>query len=244
MDSSKNKMKVEIWSDVVCPFCYIGKRKFEAALSEFKESSNLEITWKSFQLSPDTRTDPGKNIHQYLAEHKRISLEQAKSLNNQVTNMAKQVGLVFNFDQAIPVNTFNAHRFLHLAKQHGLQEEAEEKLFKAYFTDGKNTDDLQTLMLIGNEIGLDPADVKQVLESNQYTDEVRQDVADAHKLGIRGVPFFLVDRKYAVSGAQDSKVFLETLEKAFIVWRKENPQSTFEIAEGDFCSPDGNCNQA
>lgn len=244
MDSSINKMKVEIWSDVVCPFCYIGKRKFEAAMSEFKESSNIEITWKSFQLSPETRTDPGKNIHQYLAEHKRISLEQAKSLNNQVTNMAKQVGLVFNFDQAIPVNTFNAHRFLHLAKQHGLQDDAEEKLFKAYFTDGKNTDDTQTLMLIGSEIGLDPAEVKQVLESNQYADEVQQDVTDAHKLGIRGVPFFLVDRKYAVSGAQDSKVFLDTLEKAFAAWRKENPQSTVEITEGDFCSPDGNCNQS
>lgn len=244
MDSRINKMKVEIWSDVVCPFCYIGKRKFEAALSEFKESSNIEITWKSFQLSPDMRTDPGKNIHQYLAEHKRISLEQAKSLNNQVTNIAKQVGLVFNFDQAIPVNTFNAHRFLHLAKQHGLQEEAEEQLFKAYFTDGKNSDDPQTLMRIGSEIGLDPAEVKQVLESNQYAGEVRQDVAEAHELGIRGVPFFLVDRKYAVSGAQDSKVFLETLEKAFTAWRKENPQSNIEIKEGDFCSPDGNCNQA
>jgi len=244
MDSSINKMKVEIWSDVVCPFCYIGKRKFEAALSEFKESSNIEITWKSFQLSPDTRTDPGKNIHQYLAEHKRISLEQAKLLNNQVTNLAKQVGLVFNFDRAIPVNTFNAHRFLHLAKQHGLQEEAEEQLFKAYFTDGKNSDDPQTLMLIGSEIGLDPAEVKQVMESNQFASEVRQDVAEAHELGIRGVPFFLMDRKYAVSGAQDSKVFLETLEKAFIAWRKENPQSTIEITKGDFCSPDENCNQA
>ena len=242
MDSSINKMKVEIWSDVVCPFCYIGKRKLEAALSEFKEASSIEITWKSFQLSPETRTDPGKNIHQYLAEHKRISLEQAKSLNNQVTNLAKQVGLVFNFDQAIPVNTFNAHRVLHLAKQHGLQEEAEEKLFKAYFTDGKNSDDPQTLMHLGSGISLDPAEVKQVLESNQYADEVRQDVAEAHKLGVRGVPFFLVDRKYAVSGAQDSKVFLETLEKAFTAWRKENPQSTIEITEGDTCSPDGVCN--
>ena len=242
MDSSKDKMEVEIWSDVVCPFCYIGKRKFETALSEFKESSNVEITWKSFQLSPDTRTNPEKNIHQYLAEHKRISLEQAKSLNNQVTNLAKQVGLVFNFDQAIPVNTFNAHRFLHLAKQRGFQEEAEEKLFKAYFTDGKNTDDHQTLIRIGNEIGLDPVEVKQVLEGNQYANEVRQDIAEAHQLGVRGVPFFLFDRKYAVSGAQDSKVFLESLEKAFTAWRKENPQSTVEITEGDYCSPDGVCN--
>ena len=242
MDSSKNKMKVEIWSDVVCPFCYIGKRKFEAALSEFKESSNIEITWKSFQLSPDTRTAPEKNIHQYLAEHKGISLEHAKSLNNQVTNLAKQVGLVFNFDRAIPVNTSNAHRFLHLAKQHGFQEAAEEKVFKAYFTDGKNTDDHETLMRIGSEIGLNPDEVKQVLESDQYAGEVRQDVAEAHQLGVRGVPFFLFDRKYAVSGAQDSNVFLESLGKAFAAWRKENPQSTVEIAEGDYCSPDSACN--
>ncbi|MBV5348351.1 DsbA family protein, partial [bacterium] len=104
--------------------------------------------------------------------------------------------------------------------------------------------DLQNLMLIGSEIGLDPTEVKQVLESDQYAIEVRQDVAEAHELGIRGVPFFLLDRKYAVSGAQDSKVFLETLEKAFTAWRKKNPQSNFEITEGDFCSPDGNCTQA
>lgn len=241
MDSGKNKMKVEIWSDVVCPFCYIGKRRLETALSEFKEASTIEITWKSFQLSPDMQTDPGKNIHQHLSEHKRISLDQAKSLNNQVTGMAKQAGLVFNLDQAIPANTFNAHRFLHLAKHRGLQEEAEEKLFKAYFTDGKNNDDYQTLALIGSEIGLDPSEVMTVLESNQYADEVRQDIAEARQLGVRGVPFFVFDRKYALSGAQDSQVFLETLEKAFAAWRKENPLLNVEVTEGGYCSPDGTC---
>lgn len=208
-------MKIEIWSDVVCPFCYIGKRKFEAALADFKHASDLEIIWKSYQLSPEMKTVPGKSIHQYLSEHKRISLSEATSMNNQVADWAKNVGLQYNFDKAIPANTFMAHRFSHLAKQHGVQNEAEEKLFSAYFTKGKNIDDVETLSQIGAEIGIDAELVRKTLESNEYADAVRNDIQEAINLGLRGVPFFVFDRKYAVSGAQDSKVFLDTLEKAF-----------------------------
>ncbi|NDP21196.1 MAG: DsbA family oxidoreductase [Paludibacter sp.] len=208
-------MKVEIWSDVMCPYCYMGKRKFETALSQFNEAADVEIVWKSFQLSPDMITAPDKSIHQLLADLMEISIEEAKEYNDRVTNSAKQYGLVYNFDTAIPANSFNAHRFSHLAKQHGLQDEAEERLFKAYFSDGKNVDDIPTLIQLGVEIGLDADELKTALESDMYADDVRKDLYEARQIGVRGVPFFLFDNKLSVSGAQDSKVFLETLEKAY-----------------------------
>lgn len=229
MSSTKNKLKIEIWSDVVCPFCYIGKRKFEAAFADFKHANDVEIIWKSYQLSPEMKTIPGKNIHQYLSEHKRISLEEATTLNNQVAGWARQVGLQYNFDIAIPANTFMAHRFSHLARQHGVQNEAEEKLFSTYFTEGKNIDDVETLVRIGTEIGMEAISVREVLESDKYADAARNDIQEAYNLGLRGVPFFVFDRKYSVSGAQDSKVFLDTLEKAYDSWRKENPVFRIDI---------------
>lgn len=222
METTQSKMKVEIWSDVMCPFCYIGKRKFEQALSQFPEKDNIQLIWKSYQLSPNMKTNPDKNINQYLAEHKGISLERAKEMNDHVTNLAKQVGLVYNFDTAIVANSFNAHRFSHFAKHSDKQNEAEEKLFAAYFTEGKNTDDIQTLLDIGMEIGLDKSVLKTVLESDRYADEVKADIYEAHQIGVRGVPFFVFDRKYAVSGAQDSSVFLQTLEHSFAEWSEGN----------------------
>ncbi len=238
---TKNKMKVEIWSDVMCPYCYMGKRKFETALSQFNEAADIEIIWKSFQLSPDMKTVPDKSIHQILSDLMEISIEEAKKYNDQVTNSARQYGLVYNFDKAIPANSFNAHRFSHLAKQHGLQDKAEESLFKAYFTDGKNFDDIPTLIQLGVEIGLDTDELKTVLESDQYAEDVRKDIYEARQLGVRGVPFFLFDNKLAVTGAQDSKVFLETMEKAFDGWRKENPQPAIEMIDGQFCTAKGEC---
>ena len=229
MSSTENKMKIEIWSDVVCPFCYIGKRKFEVALSDFKHANELEIIWKSYQLSPQMNTVPGKSIHQYLSEHKRISLEEATALNNQVADWARQAGLQYNFDKAIPANTFMAHRFSHLARVQGVQNEAEEKLFSAYFTEGKNIDDVDTLAQIGAEIGIDAGLVKSTLKSDEYAEAVRNDIQEAYRLGLRGVPFFVFNRKYSVSGAQDSNVFLNTLEKAYDSWRNENPVFRIDI---------------
>ena len=222
MNTEKNKMKVEIWSDVMCPFCYIGKRKFEAALNQFPEKENVQLIWKSFQLSPDMKTDPGKNINQFLAAHKGITLQEAKRMNDHVTQLAAKVGLVYDFDKAIVANSFNAHRLVHFAKHHGKQNEAEEQLFKAYFTDGKNTDDKTTLIQLGTEIGLDATALKTVLETDKYAEDVKADIQEAHQIGVRGVPFFVFDRKYAVSGAQESPVFLQTLEKSFAEWQKEN----------------------
>src|SRR5690606_31680586 len=197
-----------IWSDVMCPFCYIGKRKFEKALEQFPERNSVEIEWKSFQLSPNMQTDLSMNINQYLAKHKGISLAEAGQLNDQVTQMAAGVGLEYHFDRSVVANSFNAHRFAHFAKANGKQDQAEEMLFKAYFTDGKNIDDYNVLIQLGEEIGLEPGALKLALETGQYADAVNSDIEQAKSLGIRGVPFFVFDRKAAVSGAQQTPVFL------------------------------------
>lgn len=241
-DTIPKKMKVEIWSDVMCPFCYIGKRKFEAAMGQFANSNAIELEWKSFELSPDMVTDTSKSTTQYLAEHKGISIEEAQGMTEYVTNMAKQVGLEYHLEKAVVANSFNAHRFSHFAKQYGKQDEAEELLFRSYFTEGKNTDDLNVLLQLGIEIGLDSVALKAVLESDAYAAEVRADETEAMQLGVRGVPFFVFDRKYAVSGAQDPTVFLQTLNKSFEEWRKANPQPAFEmVGDGPSCEPGKDC---
>jgi len=234
-------MKVEIWSDVMCPFCYIGKRRFENALQNFQQKDDIEIEWKSFQLNPDMVTDPSINIDQYLAEVKRFPLERARQLNAQVTQMAAEAGLTYNFDKAVVANSFNAHRYSHLAKKHDKGIEAEEQLFKAYFTDGKNIDDLQTLVELGTELGLDAGEVEQTLLSNAYADDVKLDIEQARHLGIQGVPFFVFNNKYAVSGAQAVPVFEQTLDKAYTEWQEENSRPNLEIIDGESCGPDGNC---
>ncbi|CAN5831541.1 DsbA family oxidoreductase [soil metagenome] len=207
-------MKVEIWSDVMCPFCYIGKRKFEKALAEFEGKQQVVIEWKSFQLNPAQKTDPDKNINQYLSEAKGWSLEQAKEMNDRVTGMAKEVGLNYNFDKAIVANSFDAHRLIQFAKRKELGDQMEEALFKAYFIDGKNTADHATLISLAGEAGLDETETKAILESGIFADEVEADIEMAAQIGVRGVPFFVFDRKYAVSGAQPAEVFLDTMRKA------------------------------
>ena len=232
-------MKVEIWSDVMCPFCYIGKRRFENALQQLPFRDEIDIEWKSFQLDPSMQHEPGKTIHQYLAERKGFSVQKAKELNDQVTGMAAAEGLTYDFDKAIVANSFDAHRFSHLAARHSKGDAAEESLFKAYFSEGKNIADHETLTQLGINIGLDGSEVKQALEGDAYTQEVQQDIADATTLGIRGVPFFVIDRKYAVSGAQSTEVFLQALDRSFTEWKKDNNQLT--TIQGEVCSTDGDC---
>ena len=198
------------------------------------------MEWKSFQLSPNTLTDPATNIDIYLAKHKGISLEEAKEMNNRVTELAKHVGLDYHFDKAVVANTFNAHQFLHFTKKSKRQNEAKERLMHAYFTEGKNIDDLSTLIELGKEVGLDSEDLKVKLENNAYSGEVIEDINEAQKLGIRGVPFFVFDRKFGISGAQDVAVFLQTLEKAFSEWKNTNPES-FEVIDGNSCEIDNEC---
>ena len=206
-------MKVEIWSDVMCPFCYIGKRKFEAALQQFPYKDEVEVEWKSFQLDPTIQTNGNKTIHQFLAERKGFTVEKAKEMNDYVTNLAKKVGLTYNFDKAVVANSFDAHRFSHLAKQHGQQNNAEELLFKSYFTDGKNTADKDTLIQLGAALGINADETKEMLESNNFAEEVNFDIDEASNIGVSGVPFFVVNRKYAISGAQEPDTFLQLLNK-------------------------------
>lgn len=232
-------MKVEIWSDVMCPFCYIGKRRFENALQELPFKNDIEVEWKSFQLDPSLKHEPGKNINQYLAERKGISVQKAKELNEQVTGMAAAEGLQYDFDKAVVANSFDAHRFSHLAAKYGKSDAAEESLFKAYFTEGKNIADRDTLVELGKNIGLDEALVKQTLEGEAYAQEVQQDIAEAQAIGVRGVPFFVVDRKYAVSGAQAADTFKQVFERAYNEWKKEN--NKFTTIEGEVCSTNGDC---
>lgn len=238
---TENKMKVEIWSDVMCPFCYIGKQKFETALNQFADKNNIEIEWKSFQLMPELEKGVVNDLEKILVEKRGIDPAQAKAMNVQVAQMGKQVGLEFNLDRTLAVNTFDAHRFLHFAKTHGKQDEAEDILFRSYFTEGKNIGDFTTLIQLGASIGLDATALKTALENNSYADEVRADINEAQQVGVRGVPFFVFNRKHAVSGAQDPQTFLQTLEKSFSEWRKDNPETTLKIIEGQVCTPDGKC---
>jgi predicted DsbA family dithiol-disulfide isomerase len=232
-------MKVEIWSDIVCPFCYIGKRKFEKALEAFTEKDKVEIVWRSFQLDPDMKYVPGQSLHEYLGKRKGVSTEQGKQMNDAMTKMAEEVGLEYNFDQAVINNTLDAHRLLHLAKTNGLQNEMKEELFRAYYTEGKNIGDAETLVQLGADVGLPPVEIRKMLKGSQYKEEVLQDQHIAAQVGARGVPFFVFNDKYAVSGAQPAEVFTQVLNK---VWEEEKPVVVEETNSAGFCTTDGICN--
>jgi predicted DsbA family dithiol-disulfide isomerase len=210
-----NKLKIQIWSDVMCPFCYIGKRKFEDALSQFENKDSVAIEWKSFQLDASFVATPGETVVDHLAEKYRKDTDWAETMVENVTQNAKASGLDFHLEKAILANSFHAHRLLHLAKKHNLSNELEELLFKAYLTDGKNVNDLSTLTNLGLEVGLKKEEIENVLNSDLYTNEVIQDQDEAQAIGVTGVPFFVFDNKYAVSGAQHPETFLKTLEKAW-----------------------------
>ncbi len=229
-------MQVEIWSDVMCPFCYIGKRKFELALEQFPQKEKVQIIWKSFQLNPEMITDPEKTINQHLAEAKGWSLKQAEDANTYVTDIAKKVGLTYNLDKAIVANSFDAHRLSHLAKKYKKQDALEERLFLAYFTEGKNTADHNTLTSIATEIGLPENEVKALLSGTTYSEEVQKDIYEAQLVGVRGVPFFVFDRKYAISGAQDSSTFTEVLNS---VWKETAVEELSANTDGTVCTPEG-----
>jgi predicted DsbA family dithiol-disulfide isomerase len=205
---------VEIWSDVMCPFCYIGKRKFEAALQKFEQRDDVQVAWRSFQLDPAAQFTPGRTLYQYLAERKGITMEASRLMHERLTAAAAEVGLRYNFDAAIIANSFDAHRLTHLARERGAQDSIEERLFAAYFTEGRNIGDDKVLAGIGAEAGLDPSEVQEMLAGGRFADEVQKDAQEAESLGADGVPFFVFNRVFAVSGAQPSELFLEALEKA------------------------------
>ena len=236
-----NKLKIEIWSDVQCPFCYIGKHKFEKALDQFEHKDSIDVVWKSFQLNPNLETNPNVSTAEYLAKHKGISIEEAKQMGLHVAQAGSQIGLKFDFETVVLANTFNAHRILHFAEKKKVQNELKEALFQAHFVNGKNIDEVETLVKIGSQVGLDKDEIRTCLSTNQFANEVKQDIAEARQFGIQGVPFFVFDRKYAVSGAQDPSAFLQTLEKSFEEWHKENPSFIVAANKGESCDVNGNC---
>lgn len=212
-----NILKVQIWSDIMCPYCYIGKRRVEKALTLFEHKEQVEIEWKSFQLDSSFIASPDDNIIEHLAEKYRKDNGWAQTMVDNMTQNAKTEGLDFHFEKAILANSHNAHRLLHLAKKYNLGNELKELLFKAYLTDGKNVNNLNTLSELGIEAGLDADTIAQVLHSDAFSKEVKEDIEMAQRIGVQGVPFFVFDNKYAISGAQPTEVFTQTLEK---VWQE------------------------
>jgi protein disulfide-isomerase len=206
-------MKIEIWSDIMCPFCYIGKRQLESALTEFP-NNEFEIEWKSFQLDPTITPQSGKDVFTFLAERKGISVEESKEMHKGVTERAKSVGLDYNFDKAIISNSLEAHRIIQFAKTKNLGNEMEEIFFKAYFTEGRDLNDGPTLIELAVKSGLDQIQVLEVLkDENLFLENVKNDISEAQQIGVQGVPFFVFDRKYAVSGAQPVEAFVNTIKE-------------------------------
>jgi protein disulfide-isomerase len=202
-------MNIEIWSDVVCPFCYIGKRHFEKALEQVPDKVDIKITWRSFELNPDAPNNYPGDLYDMLAARYRTTRQGAIEMNKRVLEMAEKAGLKFDLDAVKPSNSFDAHRLIKLAAKHGLQDIAEETFFAAFFSRGLNIGEKETLGKIGEEIGLKREEVDSILSSDLYADEVRTDERMATQFGISGVPFFVFDRKYGLSGAQPIDVFRE-----------------------------------
>jgi predicted DsbA family dithiol-disulfide isomerase len=236
-------VKVEIWSDVVCPWCYIGKRRFESALAQFAHRDEVEVEWRSFELDPSTEsvTGPGQDpTHaEMIASKYGMPLAQAEAAVASVAEAAAVEGLDFRLDRSLRSNTFDAHRLVHLGADHGVGAEAKERFMRAYFTEGEPVGDRDALVRLAVEAGLDRDDVERVLAGDEYADAVRSDEAEARALGISGVPFFVVDRRYGVSGAQPADQLLNVLERA---WSERSPFTLVGSgAEGTdaVCGPDG-----
>lgn len=236
-------MKIEIWSDIQCPFCYIGKRHFEQALDQFNHKDNLQIEWKSFQLDPTIpeAMEHIPTVYQYLADRKGMPIEESADDAQNVTEMAQRAGLEYNFDHVHVANSLRAHRIIQKAKEYGLDDMAEEVFFKAYFIDGKNLGDTVALMELGEQAGLTQEQVSDALENDLYAYAVNQDIKEADSLGIRGVPFFVFDRKYGISGAQPVELFVKTLNQAYQEWDQGNTSESIAHTGENACSIDGTC---
>ncbi len=207
-------MRVEIWSDVVCPWCYIGKRRFERALATLERDNEIDVVWRSFQLNPELPVGYRQSHDDYLAARMRATPEQVATMNERVVALAADEGLRYRFDLYQVINTFDAHRVAHLGQAKGLGREIQERLLSAQLEEGEVLDDHETLVRLASEVGIPAGEARSVLASDAYAADVRRDIEEAHALGITGVPFFVVDRRYGVSGAQPTEVFVRVLEMA------------------------------
>ncbi|MDX3850669.1 DsbA family oxidoreductase [Streptomyces sp. AK02-01A] len=212
--SEKTSIRVEVWSDVVCPWCYIGKRRLEKALAGFEHADEVEVVWRSFQLDPAYPKGPGRPVYEALAEKTGGSTAQVRAMTAQVAALAEQEGLVYDFDRATMANTFDAHRLAQLAKAHGLGAEMHERLLSAQLTEGESLGDTETLVRLGAEVGVPADEARRVLAGDEYAADVAADIREARTLGATGVPFFVLDRAYGVSGAQPVETFLSALRQA------------------------------
>ena len=206
-------IKVDIWSDVQCPWCYIGKRKFEAGAAQF--GRDVEVEYHSFELAPDTPVDFDGTPVDYLSARKGIPVDQVHEMLARVTGIAAEVGLDYHFEDVHQTNTRKAHELLHYAKAHGKQSEMKERLLKAYFVEGGHVGQVEQLAQLASEVGLDEADVLRRLNEAEFAQAVEDDVQQAVAYGIQGVPFYVIDGKYGISGAQPAEVFAQALQQAF-----------------------------
>jgi predicted DsbA family dithiol-disulfide isomerase len=216
-------MKVEIWSDVVCPWCYIGKRRFESALADFPHRDDIDVIYRSFELDPTAQTDAERSVTEMLAEKYGVSLAQATAMNARVTGIAAGEGLDYHLEKARHANTVKAHRLIHLAASKGRQNAMLERVMTAYFSEGEHVGDTETLVRLAADAGLDANEARTALESGAYADAVRADERRARMLGITSVPFFVVDQRYGVSGAQPAELLLQVLDE---VWAESHPLRT------------------
>ena len=227
-------MDVEIWSDIACPWCYIGKRRFEAALARFEHRDEVTVAWRSFELDPEAPAERSGDRAEHLARKYGMSLEQARAAEAQMTDTAAGEGLEFRFDIARSGNTFDGHRLVHLARAHGLQDEMKERLLRAYFTEGELISDDATLVRLAREVGLPAEEAEHVLREGRYADEVRDDERTAAAFGISAVPTFVVDRAIGASGAHPPEALLELLRQG---WARRPAAAV--AATGDACGVDG-----
>lgn len=230
-------MDVEIWSDIACPWCYIGKRRFEAALARFEHSGDVNVTWRSFELDPAAPPEREGERAARLAEKYGMSVEQAREMERQMTETAAGEGLEFRFDIARSGTTFDAHRVVHLAAEHGLQDAMKERLLRAYFSEGELMSDREALIRLAGEVGLDMDEAREMLAGERFANEVRNDERMASAFGISAVPTFVVDRKLGVSGAHPPDSLLQLLDEG---WTRRDPAPVV-VAGGEACDIDGNC---
>lgn len=229
-------LRVEIWSDIACPWCWVGKRHLEAAIERF--GHEVEVVWRAFELDPSAPRahPPGTDYVQRLATKYRTTREQAQGMIDRMTRVGTDNGLDFRFDRARPGNTFDAHRLLHWAHEQGRQDALKERLFLAYMHEGKSVADHEVLVQLADEVGLDPERAQALLSSDEHAAEVRRDEATAAELGVTGVPFFVIGGRYAVPGAQPSELLLQALQQARDDEEGKPPRADESV---EACGPDG-----
>ncbi len=208
-------MLVEVWSDFVCPWCYIGRSRLKRALAEFEHADEVKVEWRSFLLDPSHRKGVRLGVHEMLAEKTGASIEDVRTMTDRVSKLAAEEGLTYDVERATVVNTVDAHRLHHLAMSHGVGDQAHERLLRAHFAESEVLDDIDTLVRLGAEVGVPEDEARRVLAGDEHARDVKQDIRQARLYGANGVPFFVLDRTYGVSGAQPVEVFVSALRTAY-----------------------------